>query len=241
MKRALLFALVVLGLVLIVWWMIVGNETSKTTRYKITVEVETPEGVKVGSSVREYTARRQFGANGRSLGTELRGEAVAVDLPGGRTLFALLRGEFYELGEYNALMVKTARLGEGKLWGAEPVEVYPTFPPQDPATFDHARPYANMSQDKYLPMLVTFRDIDDPTSVKHVDASNLAPAFGAGYVLRRITVEVVGDKPESTIRARLRWLGEYPEPRLDPAYIGSTEPNLSQLLWHGDFVRSSKR
>ena len=66
---------------------------SATIRYRMTVEVETPEGLKTGSSVIETTIQsgpRMGDAGGVSY--QYRGEAVAVDLPGGNTLFALMTG-----------------------------------------------------------------------------------------------------------------------------------------------------
>ena len=62
-------------------------------RFRMTVEVETPEGLRRGSSVYQIwandttsilpdEAKRDWGS---------KGEAVAVDLPGGKTLFALMK------------------------------------------------------------------------------------------------------------------------------------------------------
>ncbi len=73
-----------------------GPDEAPDYRYRLTVEVDTPEGLKTGPSVIEV---RQ--SMGRSAGTgfgeiimrRVHGEAVSVDLPGGRTLFALLRSE----------------------------------------------------------------------------------------------------------------------------------------------------
>ncbi len=84
-------------------------------------------------------------------------------------------------------------------------------------------------------MLVTFGDLDDPTSVEEVDPDDLGATFGEGNSLRRITVQITDDPVTTGIEKRLEWLSEYPEPRLDPEYRGSTNPNLSQSLWHGDF------
>ena len=65
-------------------------------RYRLTVEVDTPDGVKTGSSVSEVDTEV---AGGYSIPTpgrvtnRVRGEAVTVDLGEGRVLFALLRSE----------------------------------------------------------------------------------------------------------------------------------------------------
>src|SRR4051812_20640408 len=93
MKRRVVFGLVAILAVLAVgvWWM---TSPRDRWRYKMTVEVETPEGVRTGSAVREV--RYQPGGGGWIAQSRpqwyLRGEAVAVDLPGGRTLYALMAG-----------------------------------------------------------------------------------------------------------------------------------------------------
>ena len=61
-------------------------------RYRLTVEVDTPQGLRTGSSVIEVHSVREHGYMERLL-TTAKGEAVAVDLPGGKVLFALLTGE----------------------------------------------------------------------------------------------------------------------------------------------------
>lgn len=63
-------------------------------RYRLTVEVATPEGLKTGSSVIEVQqgmGRSTMGGYEPLVRYRIRGEATAVDLPGGKTLYALLR------------------------------------------------------------------------------------------------------------------------------------------------------
>ena len=57
------------------------------------------------------------------------------------------------------------------------------------------------------PLLVTFADPADPTSVQRVDPANLAASFGPGVTLKRITVEVTNDPVTTGIEKRLGWLG----------------------------------
>lgn len=59
--------------------------------YRMTVEVETPQGLRSGSSVLESTlvAGPQTGQAGGAI-SSLKGETVTVDLPDRQTLFALL-------------------------------------------------------------------------------------------------------------------------------------------------------
>jgi hypothetical protein len=59
------------------------------------------------------------------------------------------------------------------------------------------------------PMLVTFGDIDDPTSVQRVDPENLAATFGAGVRLKRITLTITDDPLTEKIEGVLGWYSEY--------------------------------
>ena len=66
---------------------------SGTWRYRITVEVETPEGIKTGSAVREVSnaaSSIRFGFPESTSPPEVRGEAVVVDLGERGVLFALI-------------------------------------------------------------------------------------------------------------------------------------------------------
>src|SRR5690242_13207563 len=61
--------------------------------FKLTVEVETPQGVRSGSSVYQVSAASMPALllpNERKRDWVVKGEAVAVDLPNGQTLFALM-------------------------------------------------------------------------------------------------------------------------------------------------------
>ena len=68
---------------------------SEEFRYRMTVEVDTPQGLRTASSVIEVEVSDP-GPNSlpeAGINTKVRGEAVAVDLPGGKVLFALLRSD----------------------------------------------------------------------------------------------------------------------------------------------------
>ena len=70
----------------------VTHERFDPIRYRLTATVETPEGLRSGSSVIEVTEgmSRMSGAFAGS-GYSIKGEAAAVDLPGGQVLFVLMR------------------------------------------------------------------------------------------------------------------------------------------------------
>lgn len=69
------------------------NKLSHTYRFKLTVNVQTAHGVRSGSSVYQVTAGNipSLLPNERKRDWSVKGQAVAIDLPDHRTLFALLR------------------------------------------------------------------------------------------------------------------------------------------------------
>lgn len=70
---------------------------------------------------------------------------------------------------------------------------------------------------KDYPLLVTFTDITDPTTVNQVDPTNLAATFGPGVSLKRITLQIT-DEPvtEGKIESVLGWLDDLKKYRKDP-------------------------
>jgi len=73
-----------------------GGFSNEKIRYKMTVTVETPEGVKTGYAVREasrYTEPSILPDQGGTMYNITKGEAVVVDLGQRGVLFALLGGE----------------------------------------------------------------------------------------------------------------------------------------------------
>ena len=63
---------------------------------------------------------------------------------------------------------------------------------------------------KYWPVLVTFTDISDPTSVQLVDPDDLSAVFGEGFALRAVTLEIT-DAPVTSgvVEGVLGWWCEY--------------------------------
>ena len=185
-------------------------------RYRLTVEVDTPQGLRTGSSVIEVHSVREHGSMERLL-TPAKGEAVAVDLPGGKVLVALLTGEN---GSWAAA---------GGLRDAYPPIAYGLADYQaHPDPFGaFVKEYQRMTRNRGVmvvprtklqggggryeaisnyPRLVTFANIADPKSVVAVDADNLAASFGAGTKLRRITAQLTDDPVTVGIEKWLRWL-----------------------------------
>jgi hypothetical protein len=181
----------------------VAEDKAPDYRYRLTVEVETPEGLKTGSSVIEVQqsiGRTTMDGFGEQVFLRIRGEAVAVDLPDGRTLYALLRsgGDVEWAARVIPFLSPDANddnplddllLLEGKK--------------ELPRTWSKPGPFNNRSA---YPMIVTFGDEADPTSVAEVEPDYLSAAFGEGVKLKRITAELTDDPMTTGIEERLVWL-----------------------------------
>jgi hypothetical protein len=157
------------------WWKY--EFPSATWNHKLTVTIETPEGLKTGSAVREVTY-----INGPKIlpdvagaNWKVKGEAVVVDMGQGKYLFAIMDVD----GSYRI--------------------VYDAFPYTPKSVRDGIRYYKSITGkkktlDKSLyPTLVTFTDIKAPKTVTQVDASNLSATFGIGVTLKDVTIEMTDE------------------------------------------------
>ncbi|MEO5772509.1 MAG: hypothetical protein ABIQ32_00135 [Sphingomicrobium sp.] len=185
-----------------------GFTSGETYRYRITVEVDTPQGVRSGSSVWETRSWEGSGIPDRGIRSRNRGEAVAVDLPGG-TLFALLRAQDMNVNYVDGLV--PGHLDAHPQPGAEVVRDWK----ERQRLIVKTRPAFELSPDEY-PLLVRFRDINNPASVEKVTPGDLEASFGPGVRLKRIMVAVTDDGVTTGIATRLPWLDHLEKYRRTP-------------------------
>jgi hypothetical protein len=200
-------------------------DSSPTYRFRMIVEVDTPQGVKRGTSVYQVTAENRFAPlpEEASRAWWVKGEATMVDLPNGQTLFALLKPELTRMSmraldpEFKGDIVESA----GRITSGEGV--------RSPSTVE---------ADNY-PMLVIFGDLDDPTSVLEVDPADLVASFGEGYRLKMIAIELTADEVTTGIEKTLGWLPRYSDKMLDGNTINTIEAEnrLANDLSQGAFSK----
>lgn len=193
------------------------------------MDIGTPSGMKSGSSVVESDLRQ----DGLTLG-----QAPFVDLGNGHYVFALLTDPFSQKTLYG-IVLKALR--------------YPELNPplEDPQgnAFTQAKrtkPQAILRRADY-PMLVTFGNIKNPSSVTEIDPGNLVANFGAGHRIERITIQITDqDEPLTEgLEGILTWLGTSPVGRIspqDPLKVETVaEAPLSRRLWNLSFVYRSRK
>jgi hypothetical protein len=209
-----------------------GNSASY--RYRMTVEVETPQGIKSGSSVMEVRLARGMAIGDQSGVTSgVFGEAVVVDLPDG-PLFVLL--QMPDAGPPLQDIVPYALLGRrsdgpdgvmgdgaklGRTWFSE-------YRAELPRTRENG---PRVSGNNW-PMMVRFRDINDPTSVQRVEPESVG--------VRRILLETTGDDVTAGIEKRLNWLTDGGL-TLDPGGGPTINPTFAQTVRQREFTSEIER
>jgi hypothetical protein len=192
-------------------------------KYRLTVEVETPAGVKSGSGVLAVTPDRGYSNRGRSVTS---GDAVFIDLGGGKNLVALLAhlDKTLDLDAINYVALRAYGEAGGQRVSFNQMSRMTGIVPVTGAL---------------LPVLVTFADPADPKTMRTVAADDLAASFGSGFRLRRLTAEVVpngfwpidfggplGEPVTRGIVAKLPWLDkpDAAAAALKAAGLASAEP-----------------
>ncbi len=143
-------------------------------KYRLTVEVETPEGIKSASGVLAVHPDRGYSRRGR---TSTKGDAIFVDLGGGKNLVALLAHidgtldldgiNYVALRAYRAAGRNVSFNDMNRMTGSVPVT------------------------GALIPVLVTFAVPGDPASARTVPPDDLAAALGKGFRLHGVSAEVV--------------------------------------------------
>jgi hypothetical protein len=143
-------------------------------KYRLSLEVMTPEGVKNASGVFSVHPDRGYSRGGK---TRTKGDAISLDLGSGKLLLVLLAIEDVTLDteEINYLAVR-AFTASGqravfkqmdRLKGSAPVP------------------------EQYRPVLASLSDPFNPTTMRAVNPADLAAAFGPGVRFSKMMVEIV--------------------------------------------------
>jgi hypothetical protein len=213
-----------------------------THRYRLTIEISTPEGVRTGSGVMQASRidRSYLPLPGRGSNIDFNGDALFIDLGGGKSVVATLglgaRGDDVNQIEVLAL----------KAWGL-------TLQTPGWRVVGSRRGRVALTGD-LIPTIVAFDDLSNPQSAKIVYATaivetndgrtgprrtpqvavdRLAEIFGAQTSFHSASLEVTDDPVTRGIEKRLGWL---PHPRYLNGQIGCS-PREPHCLHGGHFKR----
>ncbi len=171
-------------------------------KYRLTVEVETPQGVKSASGIMAVHPDRSYSRGGK---TSTRGDAVFVDLGGGKNLVVLLAhsDKSLELDEINYVALRAYKAAGQNVSFNQMSRMTGTVPVKG----------------EVIPVLVSFADPADPATARVVPSDGIEAVLGQGIRLRGMSAEVVpngvwpldfggplGDPVTRGIEARLPWL-----------------------------------
>jgi len=175
---------------------------------RLTIYVMTPTGIVSGESVMRVEFREpanSLAAAGiENFSTQEFGEAVVVDLGDGRYLFALLPG--FRPDAYGP--VGQLQEAYSDAYDAHRRSGYGRFIDAVKTAGGGARPLPAVA----YPMLVAFGDLDISGSVFEVTPDDLEAAFGVGYSLERMTVEITKDRiTTGQVTSLLPWLPGHDE------------------------------
>jgi hypothetical protein len=181
-------------------------------RYRLTALVDTPQGLRTGSSVIQI----QWSSGGRAWGPmqggsiTQKGDAVMVDLPNGRKLFVLLTAQ--DNYDWPGWSLQSVYRGAA----ADPTGVPHTIrllPRKD----------KNVSGEMVdnWPYFVTFDDPKIAMSIRRVDPDNLAATFGKGYAMKGLTVQLTDAPITRGIERTLPWVAAL------GGAIDKTHPNVA--------------
>ena len=143
-------------------------------KYRLTVEVETPEGLKSAKGVMAVHPDRGYSRSGH---TTTKGDAVLVDLGGGKNLVALLahRDNTVDLDGMNYVALRAYKAAGQNVSFNEMTRMTGAVPVTG----------------ALIPILVSFTDLSNPATARTVPPDNLAAVLGQGFRLHGMTAEVV--------------------------------------------------
>lgn len=220
-----------------------GRETW-TSRFRIGVEVDTPNGLKTGSSVIEVRTERDSGFlvpyEARGARSRIRGEAVFVDLGPGKdgkpqNLITLLAFGKNDENPNFAFLIARAFFNVNPHQGTMGFGGYAARLEDLPVGTRAVLKPSNM------PTLVSFADLSDPKSARvlpgdprQVSETDFASVFREGYQLKRIWIERTDAAPSYKIQERLseilRQISKYDAMVVDPRDYRKFRPSTGNFI-----------
>lgn len=190
---------------------------SVTRRFRVIATVDVDGKEVEGSTVMEITYSRVKGSLiGSGGSTNLKGEALILDLPGKGTVYAMPVSisnngsltQIYDYVVFNTLEIPGA-VGAVPDWGVEKLR-----------TAEGRFQFRMGGRSERLPLFVAFENERDPKSIYEVDPYKLGDYF-PGVTLKSFDIEFTDLPVTHKIEKRLAWLSEQgPQFKTDPPGYG---------------------
>ena len=175
---------------------IVNNKVNSFSyRYRLALEVETPRGLKTGSSVIQVAVTPKFvhwNPSASPIIIRVEGEAIFLDLGQGKNVIATLG-----FGPSGANEGRLSRLPSEVLGG------------DNGQSYKRARTWEGRAElhGDLIPTMVTFGDLADPYTVQVVMPDEFATVFGPGYRFKGAWIEMTRDDvTRAGIEEKLPWI-----------------------------------
>jgi hypothetical protein len=151
-------------------------------KYRLTMTVETPSGVKSASGILSVRPNRSYGGTGTgSSFPQTTGDALELDLGEGRSLVALLaHGEDGANFDDPSFLPTRLVSAQDRRVGFRDVKKFAGAP-------------ALSVPAEQRPVFVSFANLADPKTARRVNAGALEASVGKGFRLRDLTVEIVAN------------------------------------------------
>ena len=206
----------------------------------MTVVIDTPDGPRRGSGVWSFQLRR--GNIDQSFSSRFRGEAIPVELPNGKTVFALLDLRGPDNAPLPSMQGRLPEIVVDRLYGRLPGPAGSSRPDALQYIQQHYRSRVQLDCHRdppvaECPLLVSFKNPMDPSTVYTLDPDNFGTELGRGYSLRGMFLQVTDDGPTRQLKDRLPWEGTVGGKHLDgsdvnrPTTLASQLTNLSFRQW----------
>lgn len=170
------------------------------SRFRLTIEINTPEGMKSGSSViqtQHYASGTWGPVEAKNIVSQAKGTAVVIDLGDNRQLLGILG-----FGPDGSDESKLFGLVRAALAGGEPVSW------KD----DHKLKGRGELHPDYVPALILFSDANDPKTARLVVPTDFSRMIGPGYSFKRAFIETTKDPISRDIADKLPWWGKPDRP-----------------------------
>lgn len=202
------------------------SEEMPRYRYKMTVQISTPDGIREGSSVLEKRAQRRASFPGPEHGGVFGyvvGEAIRIDLGGGRAAYALLAEGNSTAGDdivQNAI-IRQKILGNIRYNKIE----YPTL-----SSKISSANYKISLEKEFYPLTVLFLDEKNPYTMENIKNNKYE------YKLTNVIIESTKEKITHKIENNIPWINHPEKFRKD-----KNNPFTSTLPRELSFLRSPHR